>query len=143
MKLGVLASIGHNLADSLGSGSSLAFNLWDIDVYRDAEQSAEKVLEVDFLRGTVLRGVAGASLAAGLSHAPQVLTSMCESHHVDPALIRGVTVCWSVERSTLGALRTFTVTVENERGRARTDKYYGVPGRRLTKGKFPSATAWL
>ena len=142
MKIDVLSSIAHDIADSLGSGESLAFNAWGIDVYRDAAASEGGVLEIDLLRGLVTAGVASPDVSEGIKHAPQVLASFCDKHGGMTPDPKTISIKFFVERSNLGVLKRFSTLVEDHQGRRREGEYYGSPGRRLPKGKPVAATAW-
>ena len=142
MKLDTLASIAHDIADSLGSGESLVFNLWGIDVYRDADTSDGGVLEIDLVRGQVTSGVATGEVAEALKHAPQILASFCAGHGGMSPPPKAIKIKFFVERSPLGVLRRFSIFVEDHQGRQRDQEFYGSPGRKLLKGKQIPATAW-
>ena len=51
MKFGVLQSIVHNAADSLGSGIGLIVGVYEMDIYGEAGRSPEGAIKVDFLTG--------------------------------------------------------------------------------------------
>jgi hypothetical protein len=142
MKIDTLASIAHDIADSLGSGSSLVFNRWGIDVYSDADASDDGLLEIDLLTGQITSGNASPELVDGIKHAPDVLASFCAKHGgMDPPP-KIVAIKFFVERTRLGVLRRFSTVVEDHQGRQRTQDFYGSPGRRIARGKQVPATAW-
>lgn len=142
MKLDTLASIAHDIADSLGSGESLVFNVWGIDVYRDADTSDGGILEIDLLRGQITSGTAAPEVADAIRFAPQVLASFCAKHGGISAPPKSMKIRFFVERSALGVLKRFSTSLEDQLGRQRNHDFYGSPGRKLIRGKQVPATAW-
>jgi hypothetical protein len=142
VKIDVLASIAHDIADSLGSGESLVFNLWGIDLFRDAATSDGGVLEIDLLGGKLTRGSSSPDLIGAIQHGPRILASFAAPHGgLEPAP-KAVVIKFFVERSHLGVLRRFSTYVEDAGGKSRTAEFYGSPGRRLAQGKTVPPTAW-
>ena len=133
MKFDALCSIAHNLADSFGSGASLLFNNFGVLPYDDAAMSSDGALEIDFLNGSVISGVASAGLQIFISMAPDVLNDLCERHGQSAKIFKSLSVRYL--KTDLG--REFAVTVEDPNGRRRTDRYDGVYGKRLHEGKHP------
>lgn len=137
MKFDDLCSIGHNIADSLGSGASSLFNFWTDYVYAEALQSPEHQLEVDFLEGQVTSGKGSDELRQVVALSPQVLADLCRRHGYTPESYRRLSACYLA--SAYG--RQFSVTVEDERGRSRTSHYDGITGKRLSPGKHPPVSS--
>ncbi len=52
MKFDELRSIGHNIADSLASGTGLLIGIYGTDIFGEASRSPERFITVDFLTGT-------------------------------------------------------------------------------------------
>jgi len=50
-KFGILRSIGHNVADSVGSGVGLLVGVYSMDIYGEAAASPEGYIEINFLTG--------------------------------------------------------------------------------------------
>jgi len=82
MKHAVLASVAHNIADSLASGIGLMIGVYEMDVFGEAHSSSEQFIEVDFLRGTT----SGAKVSPGLARAIRLysgeLAGLCERQGV-------------------------------------------------------------
>jgi hypothetical protein len=129
MKFDVLASIAHNLAYSLASGASALFNFWDQHVYRDAAYSPQGRIEVDFIAGCVTAGEPSEQLQSVVKMGPDALRSLCQRHSVDPQEFRQLTASYTLSDGE----PQFAVTVEDKRGRARTDRYSGSWGKGLPK----------
>jgi hypothetical protein len=51
MKHNVLRSVAHNIADSFSSGMCFLVGLYEIDVFKEAEENENQVIIVDFLNG--------------------------------------------------------------------------------------------
>ena len=133
MKFDVLCSVAHNLADSLGSGASSVFNFWDDLVYRDAQQSIERLIEIDLLDGKVLAGSPSNALQEVASNSPRALASLCAAQGIDPAAYRKLSARYAVTESG----RQFTVTIEDQSGRQRSTGYDGISGKRLKSSEHP------
>jgi hypothetical protein len=126
MKFDVLASIGHNLADSVASGASYLFNFWDQHVFRDVKNDPQGRIEIDFIAGRVIGGQASNELHLVVSHSSEVLRGLCEKHSVSPDAFRRLTAAMIADSEP-----QFAVTIEDQRGRCRTDTYRGSPGKRV------------
>jgi hypothetical protein len=124
MKFDDACSIAHNFADSFGSGSSLLFNFgtWP---YPDAARSPDGVLEIDFLKGAVLSGVASTELRRHIANAPSLFSDFCERHGQPVQAFAAFTVRYVAD----GSSRYFDVTVQVDTGRGRTDRYSADGGR--------------
>jgi hypothetical protein len=130
MKRGQLKSIGHNIADSLASGIGLMIGVYDTDVFAEAAAEAEGFVVVDFLAGTAT----GANISEGLRGAirryKDELPVLCAKHGVDSKLIARLETRYGTD-PVYG--RHFTVLVEDTAGRRSSDRFVGVPGRRLRR----------
>ena len=138
MKFDDLCSIAHNFADSFGSGASLLFNNFSFFPYDDAAQSPGGILEIDFLGGRVTSGIASSELQKFISIAPEVLNDLCEKHGQSAKLFSVLSVRYV--KTDFG--REFFVTVEDQNGRHRTERYDGVYGKRLHEGKHPPVSSF-
>jgi hypothetical protein len=131
-KLGTLKAIGHNFADSFASGIGLLIGYYAMDVFAEASASEEGHLIVDFLDGTTSGSPASESLQQAVRLYSDVLPEFCARHDFDLKDIR-------VLRARFGTDAVygphFTVTVENAPGRRSVDRYVGMPGKRLRRGR--------
>ena len=128
MKFDVLASVAHNIADSVASGASRLFNFWDQHVFQDVRNDLHEMVEIDFIGGRVTGGRASNELNLVVSHAPEVLRGLCEKHSISPDDFRRLTACYTIADSE----PQFAVTIEDQHGRSRTDTYRGSPGKRVS-----------
>lgn len=128
MKFGVLQSIVHNAADSLGSGIGLMVGVYEMDIYGEAGRSPEGAIKVDFLTGKVIEGEASASLRKAVELYRTAFDDLCVRHGVEPWSFKAATARFGTD-ATLGP--HFTVHVEDREGRVATDRFVGSPGRRL------------
>lgn len=120
----------------------MVFNLWGIDVYRDASTSEEGVLEIDLLGGKLTRGASSPEVVEAIQHGPRLLASFAAPYGGLEPTPKAVLIKFFVERSHLGVLRRFSTYVEDIRGKRRAAEFYGSPGRKLAKGKTVPPTAW-
>ena len=127
MKFDTLAALAHNLAESLGSGASDLFNFWDQHVFNDVENDPERLIEIDLLAGEVTRGQASEPLRRIVTFAPAALATLCHKHSVEPLAFRRLLASYTVADGE----PEFTVTLEDQHGRSRSDTYRGLPGKRL------------
>jgi len=127
MKFGELRSIGHNMADSLADGNGLLIGTYVMDVFGEAKRSAVGFIEVDLLTGVSSGAIPSPSLARAFELYAKALPRFCEKHGVSSAAFRTLSARFFGD----GHLRQFIVTVENQEGRRATDKYAGVPGKRI------------
>jgi hypothetical protein len=131
MKLDQLRSIGHNIADSLASGSSLLFNFFEgprLSVFGAARHSPEHRVVVDFLNGQATFGKVPPLLARVIADSPNALAHLCKKHGASPSMFRELVASYSIDSP--GKFR-FAVMVEDNRGRRALDEYVGVPGKRI------------
>jgi hypothetical protein len=128
MRIGLLKSIGHNIADSLASGIGMAIGVYQMDVFGEASAGPQGYVIVDFLRRTT----SGADLSEDLRNAiglyREYLPRLCERHGVPFANLKALEARFGTD-PVYG--RHFTVTVEGSDGKRSTDRYFGVPGKRL------------
>jgi hypothetical protein len=81
MKFDALRSIGHNIADSLGSGIGPLIGVYGTDIFDEARRSPERCIVVDFLSGKVTRGKASRSLLRAVALYGDALPALCQKHH--------------------------------------------------------------
>ena len=128
MKLGQLKSLGHNIADSLASGIGLMIGVFEMDVFAEAAAEPEGFVIVDFLAGSS----SGNDLSDGFRKAVglyrDALTELCAKHGLERSQLKALSARYGTD-PVYG--RHFTVTVESQDGKRSTDRYLGVPGKRL------------
>jgi len=128
MKLGVLKSIGHNIADSLASGVGLMVGVYQMDVFAEAAASEPGFITIDFLAATVSGSPVSTSLLRAIGLYRAAIPEFCQKHGVDPSLIKTLSARFGTD-PVYGP--HFTITVESIDGRKSIDQYVGFPGRHL------------
>jgi hypothetical protein len=128
MKFGELKSIGHNIADSLGSGICLLIGYYEIDIFAEAAGSPAGFIEVNFLTGTSSGSPTSPTLSEAIKLYRDALDRLCASHGTTASAFATLTARFAVDRR-YGA--HFAVTVEDQSGRRSVDEYLGIPGRKL------------
>ena len=128
MKHTHLRSIGHNIADSLASGIGLMIGVYETDIFSEASAEDEGFIKVDFLTGTTTGKNISDQLRGAVARYRQALPTLCARHGVDPSRVTQLEARYGND-PVYG--RHFTVSVEDLTGRRSTDRYVGVPGRRL------------
>jgi hypothetical protein len=129
MKFNVLASIAHNIADSM-SGCSFLTGCHGLSPFEDAARSPGAYVELDLLSGRCTHGEASADLlVAAEIVASEALPRLCAKSRVQPGAFKALLVRYQTDA--LGPW--LEVTVENAEGRRRTDRYLAWPARRIKK----------
>ena len=127
MKLGILKSIAHNLADSVACGLGFMIGLYEMRIFEEARASPEGYIEVDFLTGAVTGGPSPSLARALQLYADEALPELCRRHGGSPSDFRRLVVRFSGPPSGV----RFVVTVEDQRGKSSIDEYEGFAGRRI------------
>lgn len=127
MKLGVLTSIAHNIADSLASGAGLMVGVYDVNIVAETATATDGWIEIDFLTGEVTGAQPSAQLMRAVQAYMAALPRLCERHGAPRDAFRRLNVRFSGK----GPLAGFVTVVEDRQGRSSTDEYRGVPGRRV------------
>lgn len=128
-KLGLLTAIGHNIADSVGSGVGLMVGVYSMDIYSEAASTEEGYIDVDFLTGSTFGGSTSLSLMKALKLYSKELPRFCERSGVEVIELRTL----SVRFLTKNLEPTCIVTIEDQHGRFSIDEYQGIPARRVKK----------
>ncbi len=128
MKHAVLASIAHNIADSLASGMGLLIGVFDMDVFGEAQESAEGYIEVNFLDGTTSGATPTPNLAEAIREYSLALPLFCERHGAKISDFRRLTARYQHARRPPAP--EFMVEIEDAAGRTSRDRYVGSPGAR-------------
>jgi hypothetical protein len=104
---------------------------YDMDVFDEAAAGAEGYIEVDFLHGTSSGSPASRKLLRAISlYSRDALPDLCRKHGVKAEDFKMLRARFGVDRA-YG--RHFAVTVASGSGKSSTDRYLGVPGRRLRR----------
>jgi hypothetical protein len=132
MKLGELKSLGHNLADSFASGIGLLVGYYEMNVFAEAAASDPGFVEVNFLNASVAGSPISQSLQGAINCYRDAVPELCKKHNIDFSQIRTLTARFGSDK-VYGS--HFMVTVESMDGRSSTDRYIGIPGKRLRKAR--------
>jgi hypothetical protein len=145
MKFAELKSIGHNIADSLGSGIGIMIGFYETDIYGEAARSADRYVLIDFLNGKSSGAPISQNLAKAISLYSQSLRELCKRHGTSVGAFAELTVRYTADAHG----RRFFVTVVDRSGRRSTDEYQGRPGKRAKEldalGRIrpkPSLLSW-
>jgi hypothetical protein len=130
MKIGELASFGHNLADSLASGICFMVGIYSVDIHGEASASPPGYIVVDFLTGSTSGNPVSADLQHAIRSYSELLPDLARRHGLDSSEIKVLSARFGTDP---GAGPHFLVTVEASDGRRSVDQYAGVPGRRFGK----------
>ena len=126
MKHGVLCAIGHNLADSLACGMCFVIGVWSTDVFGEAA-IADEAIEVDFLKGNVIRGVCSENLRSAVKRFAEILPNFCRTNGADLTHFVELSACFY----TTGLVRRVSLHVADRNGRRSVTEYAGSPLKRL------------
>lgn len=130
MKIGTLASFGHNLADSLASGICFMAGVYSVDVFGEASSSREGHVTVDFLTGSTTGSPVSDGLCQAIRRYAELLPALARKHGVDMAKVRVLSARFGTDPA-LGP--HFAVTAATADGRSSVDQYVGIPGKRFGK----------
>ena len=125
MKIGVLRSIAHNVADSVGSGIGLLIGVYEMDVFGEAKKSPGGVIGVDFLNGEAAQGKVSRGMKRAIAKYRDVLPMLCNKHGASIDDFKKLTAHYSP------ANRRIVVTIQDRIGRCFVDEYVGTPARRI------------
>lgn len=136
VKIGELASFGHNLADSLASGICFMVGTYSVDIHAEAAASPEGHVVVDFLMGSTSGAPVSPGLAQAIRRYSEMLPQFARRHGLDASEIKALSARFGTDPV---AGRHFVVTVETSDGRRSVDQYVGIPGRRYGKSRRGAA----
>lgn len=126
MKFGELKSIGHYIADALGSGICLLVGYYKIDVFAEAAGSPVGYIEVNLVTGTSSGSPTSSTLTKVMKLHQDALDRLCASHGANASALAALTARFATDSRYGGH---FTVTVDDQRGRRSIDEYLDTPGR--------------
>ena len=127
MKHDRLCAIGHNLADSMASGLAFVIGYHPMDVFGEAASSPGGVIEVDFIKGGILRGEASENLKAAAARFAEALPLFCQENGAEAGDFAVLSA--SFEATALEQRVLLAVTDRN--GHSSTTEYAGVPLKRV------------
>ena len=130
MKIGILKSIGHNIADSVASGIGLMIGVYSMDIFDEASKSKDGHIVVDFLTGSVIAGYASESLQRAMKLYSDVLPELCAKHGASVSDFKSLTVQFGV---TASRRRRFIVSFEDSTGKKSVESYFGSPGQKARR----------
>jgi hypothetical protein len=128
VKLGNLKSLGHNVADSVASGIGLLVGVYTMNVFAEAESEEPGYIEIDFLEATTSGVPSSSSLRQAIALYRKALPELATKHGIDAREIQTLSARFGTDK-VYGP--HFTVTVASKDGRRSTDRYVGVPGKRM------------
>jgi hypothetical protein len=140
MRIGLLESVAHNIADSLASGIGLLIGVMQTEIYREASRTKPGFIEVDFLNGTWDGNCISDNLETAIKLYAAALPEFCEKHGVGSEEYVSLVVRYGTD-IIIGS--HFTVKIEDRKGRKSEKVYVGSPGRRIRKrcGSVPKIEA--
>ena len=127
MKFDTLRSIGHNIADSLGSGIGLLIGVYEMDVFGEAAGAPDGTITVDFLLGTATGGTVSDTLAGAIAKYRDALGPFCAKHGASISDFRQLSARYSM----FNRERRIAVIVEDRFGHHCADEYVGIPARHV------------
>ncbi|HUD30787.1 MAG TPA: hypothetical protein VMQ93_18115 [Novosphingobium sp.] len=122
-----LCAIGHNLADSMASGLGFVIGYHPMDVFSEAALSSDGMIEVDFLRGCIVRGEASENLKAAAARFAEVLPKFCQQNGAQVADFESLSAVFDAKAV---EPRVF-LTVTDQNGHSSTTDYMGLPLKRV------------
>jgi hypothetical protein len=126
MKHGQLCAIGHNLADSMASGLAFVIGYHPVDVFGEAAASSGGLIEIDFLRGSIIRGAPSLDLSSALRFADR-LPSFCNENGADVSDFTALSVTFQATPTVNRAV----LYVADRTGHRSATEYAGIPLKRL------------
>ncbi len=132
MKIGTLKSVGHNIADSLGSGIGMLIGVYEMYIYEEASASDEGYIEVDFLTGATTGSPISVELQRAIGLYRDALPDLCAKQGIHAMDITKLSARFGTDAA-YGP--HFSVTVASIDGKSATDQYVGIPGRKLSHGR--------
>jgi hypothetical protein len=108
----------------------MIIGIYDMDVFGEALVSDEGHITVDFLNETSTGAAISIGLAWAICRYRDAVPEMCAKHSIDPGEIKTLVARFGTDPA-YGP--HFKVTVENTQGKASTDQYVGIPGKRLLR----------
>jgi hypothetical protein len=127
MKHDRLCAIAHNFADSMASGLGFVVGYCSTEVFKEAAASPDGVIEIDFLRGHVVRGSASHDLKDAAVIFGQAFPAFCKKNGAEATDFETFLAAFD----TRGGRRRTVLTIADDNGRRSLTEYDGVPLKRL------------
>ena len=132
MKIGLMESVAHNIADSFASGIGLLIGVYEFDVFGEAAAAEPGYIIVDFLNGELSGSPVSPHLKRAVNLYSCALTELCRKSGLAKEEFSVLSARFGTDTA---AGRHFTVRLCDTKGRSSEKLYVGSPGRRLGKGK--------
>jgi hypothetical protein len=129
MKHNQLHSIAHNYAESLACGLGFVVGIFGTDVFADAASNDDGAVTVDFLNGTIHGNTADDRLSRAIPLYKKEFPKFCAKHAAKGENFQKFVVRFTYRAPTTG----FAVTIKDDKGRASTKEYLGIPAERVAK----------
>ena len=130
MKIGALASFGHNIADSLASGMCFMVGIYSAYIHREAAASPQGYIAVDFITGSTSGSPVSKELRQAILAFSTQLPELAHKHGLKFSEIQTLSARFGTDPA-VG--RHFQVTVETLDGKKSIDHYVGLPGKRYRR----------
>ncbi|AZO10537.1 MULTISPECIES: hypothetical protein [unclassified Mesorhizobium] len=127
MKHERLCAIAHNFADSMASGLGFVVGYCQTDVFGEAAISTGGVIEIDFLRGSVVRGRPSDQLKSAAVIFGQAFPAFCKRNGAEVTDFQSFLAAFDARGGRCRAV----LTVVDRNGRSSLTEYDGVPLKRL------------
>lgn len=111
----------------MASGLAFVIGYHPMDVFGEAASSAGGVIEVDFLKGDIVRGKASENLKAAAARFAEVLPVFCRENGAEAADFEALSAAFAA--TPLGPRVSLVVADRN--GHSSTTEYAGVPLKRV------------
>ncbi|UCI08239.1 hypothetical protein [Mesorhizobium sp. B1-1-8] len=127
MKHGRLCAIAHNFADSMASGLGFVVGYCQTEVFEEAAASPGGVIEIDFLRGNVVRGCPSHQLENAAATFAGAFPTFCKKNRAEVTDFESFLAAFDARGGRCRAM----LTVVDRNGRRSVTEYDGVPLKRL------------
>jgi len=111
----------------MASGLAFVIGYHPVDVFGEAAANSDSVIEIDFLRGEIMRGTASKNLRLAALRFAERLPSFCHENGTDVSDFEALSVTFEAAPPE----RRAALYVADRTGRASTTEYAGVPLKRL------------
>ena len=126
MKHTELHSVAHNFADSLAGGISFIVGCYDLDVFAVAAANTDNSVLIDFLNGKIESECDDEKLEAAIPLFKNAFPGFCDKHGISSHDFKRFVARYVASASG----PTYTITIEDRRGRKSAKEYFGIPGRK-------------
>lgn len=127
MKIGVLKSIAHNMADSLACGLGFVIGYYRTRIFEEASAAYPGHITVDFLSGETAGCIPSESLKGAIELYVAEFPTFCEKHKVRAENFAEFKVRYGTD-VVYGC--HYTVELRDKKGRFVRETYIGLPGKK-------------